>query len=74
MQNQYKSTRSEIAHEDGTFRIIYGIKLNGEQDTCLADDIFDCESDAEEFAKLCTELDLAPEHFFEVIDDYLATK
>ena len=74
MKISYKPVKSVIT--DGADNITYGISVLDSSGVTLrtVSDIFDNISDADNFAKLCTELELSPEHLDDVIDDVLAAK
>lgn len=74
MNNSFEATIKVVVCEDGSKRTVYGLMSASENDAVYADDIFESECEAQAFAKLCTESGLSREHFFEVIDDLLASK
>jgi len=72
MKISYKAVQSE---NNGDEIITYGITgFDDGGEILKAEDVFDDADMAESFASLCNELELAPEHFYDVIDDLLAIK
>jgi len=69
----YKSVKSII---NGDGNVTYGISAVDSNGIILrtVSDIFESITDAENFAKLCTELELSAEHLDDVIADVLAAK
>ena len=73
MKTIYRSQQNIIS-DSGLQAITYGIAVTDENGIPLrtVSDIFGNISDADKFAKLCTELELSPEHLDDVIQDVLA--
>ncbi len=73
MKTIYRSQQNIIS-DNGIQVISYGIAVTDENGIPLraVSDIFGNMADADRFAKLCTELELSPEHLDDVIEDILA--
>ena len=73
MNIEYKVIEEVKIGCDGEEYISFGIAMTeGETELARADDVFSDASEASDFAKLCTELELSKEHFFEVIEDVIS--
>ncbi len=62
MEYYYKTVQTT----DQNGRICYGIEM-----VKRVQDVFENENEANEFTELCNKCMLMPEHFDDVIDDYL---
>lgn len=73
----YQAVKEKHHHPDiGTY-MAWGIKswqTSGRERTVAAyiPDIFLCKKDAEHFASLCTQLNVAISHLSDIVEDYLA--
>ena len=75
---KYQAVKEEHHHPDiGTYTAwgIQGWLLDDGEQTAIAyiPDVFLCKKDAEGFASLCTQLNLATSHLSDVVEDYLAS-
>lgn len=73
MKTIYKVNATTVKNEEGTSIKMYGIDAVSEKGIVESsiEDVFDNKEEAESFSALCTELDLAPEHLRDVIEDRL---
>ena len=71
MKTFYKVNVRSIRNERGESHAVYGIDAVSEDNIVQASVVaaFDSCDKAAELADLCTELDLAPEHLQDVIED-----
>ena len=75
---RYMSEKEMHCCPDTGIYTAWGIKayqVSDNEQTIIAyiPDVFLCKKEADDFAFLCTQLNLAPCHLDDVVDDYLST-
>lgn len=74
---KYQAVKEKHHHPDiGTYTAwgIMGWRTSDRERTVIAyiPDVFLCKKDAQHFASLCTQLNIAISHLYDVVEDYLA--
>ena len=74
---KYQAVREKLHHPDiGTYTAwgTMGWRTSDRERAVIAyiPDVFLCKTDAQHFASLCTQLNIAISHLSDVIEDYLA--